>query len=197
VIAAIVLAAGASTRFGAQKLLAPLGGMTVVRSAVLRALHAGMDETIVVTGADAAAIRAALADLPVRVVVNANAAAGMSASLAAGVEACEPDTEAALVVLGDQPLVPPAAYAAVLAAWRAGGASIVAPRYTGGVRGHPVLFAADVFAELRALRGDVGARAVIERDERRVTIVDVAVAAPVDVDEPAALAALAALGTQA
>jgi CTP:molybdopterin cytidylyltransferase MocA len=53
-----------------------------------------------------------------------------------------------------------------------------------------VLFAADVFAELSALRGDRGAREVIERDARRVRIVDVALPAPVDVDEPAALAAL-------
>lgn len=189
-IAAIVLAAGASTRFGAQKLLAPLGGATVVRSAVSRAVDAGVDDIIVVAGADAAAVTAALDGLPVRVVVNANAAAGMSTSLAMGVAACAPRTIAALVVLGDQPLVPAEAYDAVLRGYHAGGASIVAPRYTAGVRGHPVLFAADVFAELSALRGDRGAREVIERDARRVRIVDVALPAPVDVDEPAALAAL-------
>jgi molybdenum cofactor cytidylyltransferase len=190
VIAAIVLAAGASTRFGAQKLLASLGGATVVRSAVSRAVDAGVDDIIVVAGADAAAVTAALDGLPVRVVVNANAAAGMSTSLAMGVAACAPRTIAALVVLGDQPLVPAEAYDAVLRGYHAGGASIVAPRYTAGVRGHPVLFAADVFAELSALRGDRGAREVIERDARRVRIVDVALPAPVDVDEPAALAAL-------
>jgi molybdenum cofactor cytidylyltransferase len=190
VIAAIVLAAGASTRFGAQKLLAPLGGATVVRSAVSRAVDAGVEDVIVVAGADAAAVTAALDGLPVRVIVNENAAAGMSASLAAGVAACAPGTAAALVVLGDQPLVPAEAYAAVLRAYHAGGASIVAPRYTGGVRGHPVLFAEAVFAELGALRGDRGAREVIERDARRVRIVDVPLPAPVDVDEPAALAAL-------
>lgn len=189
-IAAIVLAAGASTRFGAQKLLASLGGATVVRSAVSRAVDAGVDDIIVVAGADAAAVTAALDGLPVRVVVNANAAAGMSTSLAMGVAACAPRTIAALVVLGDQPLVPAEAYDAVLRGYHAGGASIVAPRYTAGVRGHPVLFAADVFAELSALRGDRGAREVIERDARRVRIVDVALPAPVDVDEPAALAAL-------
>jgi molybdenum cofactor cytidylyltransferase len=190
VIAAIVLAAGASTRFGAQKLLAPLGGATVVRSAVSRAVDAGVDDIIVVAGADAAAVTAALDGLPVRVVINANVAAGMSTSLAMGVAACAPRTIAALVVLGDQPLVPAEAYDAVFRGYHAGGASIVAPRYTAGVRGHPVLFAADVFAELSALRGDRGAREVIERDARRVRIVDVALPAPVDVDEPAALAAL-------
>jgi molybdenum cofactor cytidylyltransferase len=157
---------------------------------VSRAVDAGVDDIIVVAGADAAAVTAALDGLPVRVVVNANAAAGMSTSLAMGVAACAPRTIAALVVLGDQPLVPAEAYAAVLRGYHAGGASIVAPRYTAGVRGHPVLFAADVFAELSALRGDRGAREVIERDARRVRIVDVALPAPVDVDEPAALAAL-------
>jgi molybdenum cofactor cytidylyltransferase len=190
VIAAVVLAAGSSTRFGAQKLLARLGDGTVVRSAVSRAAASGVDETIVVTGADAEAVAAALDGLGVRVVVNPDAAAGMSASIAAGVAACAAGTRALLIVLGDQPLVPAEAYAAVLAGYGTGGASIVAPRYTGGVRGHPVLFGAELFEELQSLRGDRGAREVIERDARRVRIVDVPFPAPVDVDEPAALAAL-------
>jgi molybdenum cofactor cytidylyltransferase len=190
VIAAIVLAAGASTRFGAQKLLAPLHGKPVVRWAAERALAAGADETIVVTGADGEAVGAALDGLPLRVVRNPRYAEGMSTSLAAGIAAAAAGTRAALLALGDQPLVPAAAYAAVLAEHLVRGAPIVVPVYN-GVRGHPVLFDAALFPELAAVRGDQGARDVIARDPARVALVLLALSPPLDVDEPGALAALA------
>ena len=188
-IVAIVLAAGESKRFGEQKLLAPFDGRPVVRHAAERAAASGVDETLVVTGADAAAVRAALKSLPVRFVENLRYREGMSTSLAAGIAALAPGAEAALIVLGDQPLVPSAAYAAVLAAYREARAPIVAPSYN-GVRGHPVLFDASMFAELIATRGDGGARRVIAGDPLRVRYVELAMPVPPDVDTPAALAAL-------
>jgi molybdenum cofactor cytidylyltransferase len=188
-IAAVVLAAGKSTRFGAQKLLAPAGGSCVVRCAVDRAAASGVAETIVVVGADANAVRAALDGSGARIVENAAYADGMSTSLAAGIAALAAHTEAALIALGDQPLVPAEAYAAVLAEFAAHRARIVAPWYN-GVRGHPVLFAAPLFGELRAATGDEGARGVIARDPGRVAAVRLDLPAPVDVDDPAALAAL-------
>lgn len=188
-IAAVVLAAGKSTRFGAQKLLAPAGGSCMVRCAVDRAAVSGADETIVVVGADADAVRLALAGSGARIVENAAYADGMSTSLAAGIAALAPHTEAALIALGDQPLVPAAAYAAVLAEFAARRAPIVAPYYN-GVRGHPVLFAAAMFGELKSATGDEGARGVIARDPGRVAAVRLELPAPVDVDDPAALAAL-------
>jgi len=188
-IATIVLAGGSSKRFGEQKLVVPLAGKAVVRHAVERAMASAPGETIVVTGANGAEVRAALEGLAVRFVENAKFADGMSTSLAAGIAALAPGTEAAVIVLGDQPLVPPEAYAAVLAAYHATQPPIVAPSYN-GVRGHPVLFDASLFPELLATRGDRGARGVIATDPRRVGYVELAMPVPVDIDSPAALAAI-------
>ena len=188
-IAAVVLAAGESRRFGEQKLVAPFMGKAIVRHAVERALASGVGETVVVTGADAAGVHDALAGLAVRFVDNPQYKQGMSTSLAAGITALASNVEAAIIALGDQPLVPAAAYAGVLAEFAKDRPPIIAASYN-GVRGHPVLFAAATFAELIAGRGDRGARAVIGKDPRRVRYVELALPVPADVDDPAALAAL-------
>ncbi|HET7584419.1 MAG TPA: nucleotidyltransferase family protein [Gemmatimonadaceae bacterium] len=193
VIAAIVLAAGGARRFGSQKLLAPLGGETVVHRTVRTVLDASVDDVVVVIGHEGDAVQRALADLPVRTVPNARWEEGMSASIAAGVSALHPDVAAAFVVLGDQPAIQPAVLALMLERRRAagGGVTIVAPVYR-GVQGNPVLFGADVFAELLALTGDRGARAVLERDPARVAAVAIDQEMPGDVDVPADLTRLAA-----
>jgi molybdenum cofactor cytidylyltransferase len=90
--------------------------------------------------------------------------------------------------------VPPTVPRALLAAWRATHPAILVPRYD-GVRGHPVLFDRRMFNEIEQLRGDVGARAVIERDPGRVLLLDVAGPVPHDVDTPSDLAALTAART--
>ena len=86
------------------------------------------------------------------------------------------------VPLGDQPMVPPGVVERLVHAFRASGAPVVVPVYEGGVRGHPVLFADNLFPELLAVRGDEGARGVIARAPSRVTTVAVAAPAPRDVD---------------
>lgn len=170
-IAGVVLAAGASRRFGAQKLLAPLDGRALVWWAVERVLCAPVTSTLVVVGgADADGVREALAGLAVRVVVNERTA--------------DEAPRAAIFALGDQPRVPAAAIAGVVHAFRVSGVPIVVPVYAGGVRGHPVLFAANLFPELLAVRGDEGARGVIGRDRSRVTEVAIEAPAPRDVDVP-------------
>lgn len=183
VIAGLVLAAGASTRMGRQKLLLPVGGRALVRLAVERALAAGLQEVVVVVGGDATAVQEALAGLPVRTVVNPRFAEGLSTSLRAGLAALDPDTEAVVVTLGDQPLVDPEVTRRLVAAYRARGAPVVVARYRDG-RGHPVLFAASVFPELQAASGDEGGRAVIARVPERVVEVPVDAPAPADVDTP-------------
>ena len=185
-IAGVVLAAGASRRFGAQKLLAPLDGKPLVRWAVEHMVAAPLASTLVVVGgADADAVREALAGLAVRIVVNERSAEGLSTSLHAAVRALADESpRAAVFALGDQPRVPATAIASLVHAFRASGAPIVVPVYAGGVRGHPVLFAANLFPELLAVRGDEGARGVIGRDRSRVTEVTIPEAAPSDVDVP-------------
>lgn len=190
-LSALLLAAGRSTRFGGHKLLAPLDGEPLVRHAAANLVAAALDEVVVVVGHEGAAVRSALDGLPVRVVVNAEHARGMSASLAAGVRALAPAAEAVLVALGDQPGIAPDTITRLVHAWRASGRPVAVPVYDGGVRGHPVLFARAVFGELLSIEGDVGARAVIARDPARVVAVRVDGPAPRDVDTREDHAALA------
>ncbi|HKB24420.1 MAG TPA: nucleotidyltransferase family protein [Methylomirabilota bacterium] len=181
-IAAVVLAAGLARRMGRQKLLLQLQGKPVVRWAVERvAPHAG--EVVVVTGQDDVAIREALAGLAVRFAVNPTPQAGQGSSIAVGVAALPPWTRAALIALGDQPRLPDAVVPALLAAFARSGRPIVAPVYR-GTQGTPVLFASEVFAELRALTGDAGARAVVNAQPERVERVSFDLAMPPDVDTP-------------
>ena len=190
-IVALLLAAGASRRFGGglQKLTQELNGKPVVRWSAEALLGAPIDEVIVVAGPNDVAVRAAVQGLDVRVVTNARAAEGMASSLAAGVAALPPSTEAALVALGDEPLAGREPLERVVQRYRTGGAAIVAPLFR-GVRGHPVLFDRAVFPELMALSGDRGARAVADRDPARLALVELDLAKPIDVDTAADLARL-------
>ena len=181
-IAGIVLAAGTSSRMGRQKLLLPVGeGQSLVRRSVEQVLAVGLDAVVVVLGRDAEAVAAALAGLPVRTVVNPRYADGQSTSLRAGLEALPAGTEAVVIALGDQPLPDPRLVGRLVDVFRGSGQPIVLARYRDG-RGHPVLFAATVFDELRALTGDQGGRPVITRDPSRVADVPVDAPMPPDVD---------------
>lgn len=189
-VAAVVLAAGSARRFGSSKLLALLDGVPVVRRTVERALASRVDAVLVVTGADGAAVGEALAGLPVRLVPNPRWESGMGTSLAAGIAALPAEATGAVILLGDQPTVEPAVIDAVVSAHARSGLPVVTSRYR-GEHGHPVLFDRAVFAELEALAGDRGARAVVERDSSRVEVVAVDRTAPADVDTPADLARVA------
>ena len=188
-IAAVVLAAGAARRFGSQKLLAPLGGAPLVRRTVERVLAARVDEVLVVLGREGDAVREALAGMPVRFAANPRFAEGMGTSLRVGVEALAAGTRAAVIALGDQPGVRPEVIDALIALHGSSGRPIAVPLYR-GARGHPVLFASNVFAELWAVEGDRGARDVIARDPARVATLSLDLPEPPDVDDAAAYEAL-------
>lgn len=185
-IAAIVLAAGASRRFGSQKLVAQLRGKPIVRWAVESVLAADVDEVLVVVGREGEAVREALSGLAVRIVVNERWASGLGASLRAGVSALPPAADATLIVLGDQPGVDAGVIGALISTYEEGSSLIVAPSYR-GERGHPVIFGAGIFRELLDVEGDRGAKDVIARDPSRVTLVELDSPAPVDVDTEAEL----------
>jgi molybdenum cofactor cytidylyltransferase len=181
-IAGVVLAAGFARRMGRQKLLLDLRGKPVVRWAVEGVLpHLG--EVVVVTGHDDAGVRAALEGLAVRFAMNPRPQAGQGSSIAVGMAALKPWTAAVLVALGDQPRLPPGVIPALLQAREKTGKAIVAPIYR-GTQGTPVLFAGEVFAELAALGGDAGARAVVQARPERVARVDIDAPMPPDVDTP-------------
>ena len=181
-IAAVVLAAGFARRMGRQKLLLEFQGKSVVRWSVEAALpHVG--DCVVVTGRDDAAVRATLSGLAVRFAVNPRPQDGQGSSIAVGIAALKPWTSAAVIVLGDQLRTPADVLPALVAAHARSHKSIVAPSYR-GTRGTPVLFGSDVFLELRALRGDEGARAVVAARPERVEVVPLDIAMPTDVDTP-------------
>src|SRR5512139_913508 len=112
-ISGVVLAAGASTRMGTQKLLLPFGNEALVRRAVQQVLAAGFDDVLVVLGSEHEATRAALEGLPVRHAVNLQFASGMGSSFRTAVEHLA-DSAAAMFALADQPFVTTREYRTVL-----------------------------------------------------------------------------------
>lgn len=172
-IAAIILAAGQSSRMGQHKLLLPLLGKPLLLHAVASASAARCDDVLVVIGYRAEAVRQLLSDQPVRVVENPDFAQGQSTSVRAGIAALTPQTEAALILLGDQPLVSPTILQRLMHAWRDTARPIVAPYYA-GQRGNPVLFARALFPELLTVTGDQGGREVLQRHAAEVEPVHIA-----------------------
>jgi molybdenum cofactor cytidylyltransferase len=191
-IAAIVLAAGSSSRMGDRnKLLEPIGGEPMVRHIGGVALNSGASPVIVVTGFEADSIAAALSGLEVTIVHNAAFGDGLSRSLRAGLSAVPPDSEGALILLGDMPLIDASVVGALLGAFT-GRDAICAPVH-GGRRGNPILWGSSYFAEMMRLAGDQGAKTVLTRHAARVT--DVAIGSEsifADIDTPSDLARLTA-----
>jgi molybdenum cofactor cytidylyltransferase len=162
-VAGVVLAAGASSRLGRNKLLIEIGGETIVRRAARRALEAGLTPVIVVLGFEADRVAEALQGLDVVLVVNRDHAEGMHGSMQAGIGRVPADCEAAVVILADMPLVTSAMSAGLVARFRCGPEPLVISRY-GEVQAPPTLYARDLFPALGAA-GESGGRRVV-RDHR-------------------------------
>lgn len=160
---AIVLAAGAGRRFGGGKLTADWRGEPLIRAAVRTALTAGVDQVIVVTGADADQVANALSSLDnprLAIVPSVGWAEGMAASLRTGIAALPESAEAVVVFLGDMPLIPPALADELLDAVMDGAPAATVRSVHGPA--HPVAFSAGVLPQLMNLQGDRGARSVLE-----------------------------------
>ncbi len=181
-VAGVVLAAGASSRFGANKLLIDIDGEPIVRRAARRALEAGLAPVIVVLGFEADRVVEALQGLDVVPVVNPDHSTGMHRSLQAGIERVPPDCEAAVVILADMPLVTAAMSAAVVARFRSGPETLVISRY-GEVQAPPTLYARALFPALRAA-GAGGGRAVVRDRRREAAALDWPPALLADLDRP-------------
>lgn len=189
-IAALVLAAGRSSRMGERnKLLEPIDGKPMVRRVVEAVARADVAGIVVVTGHQAERVCAALAGIEIAVVHNPDFAAGLSTSLRAGIDALPKDVDGALVCLGDMPETRSADIDKLIAAFNPlEGRAICVPTH-GGKRGNPVLWAARFFPAMRMLQGDVGAKHLI--GEHVDEVCEVAVDASgvlLDLDTPEALA---------
>lgn len=158
---AIVLAAGAGSRFGGGKLLASLGGRPVLQHVLDRLALAGLSDVVVVLGDDADAIEAAIAWRGERRVRNLEPERGLSSSLRVGMAAVAPDVGAALIVPGDQPRVSAAAIRALLDAGVTADHPIVAPVYAEDGGRNPVLLGRDAFALVDVAEGDRGLGPII------------------------------------
>jgi molybdenum cofactor cytidylyltransferase len=173
-LAAIILAAGASQRMGYPKALLPYRGRSFLAGILDATFAAGVDLRVVVLGYYADKIQREIDLAGVVVVLNEELDAGPIGSIRAGIRALASyPVEAALVWPVDRPHVPVATVSALLDAFRQTHHPIVAPVFEGR-RGHPVLFARSVFDELLAAPDDEGARVVVRRDATRVAAVEVA-----------------------
>ncbi len=161
-VAGIILAAGAAARMGKPKLLLPWKGQPLIRHALQTGLAAGLDPLIVVTGANADLLQAALDGLPARVVHNPHWQQGQSTSVQTGIQALPPNTQAVLFLLGDQPFVTPELIRQLVNTYVRTRPAILAP-YVGQQRATPVLFDQSVFGLLCQLQGDAGARTIFQQ----------------------------------
>jgi len=180
VIAGIVLAAGLSARMGRPKQLLDWAGRPLVRHVVVQALQSRLDRVLAVINPAIPGLAAALDGLPVTLVAQPEPARGQGSSLSLGVAALPSGTRAAMILLGDQPLIDAAVIDRLLAAADSSERTIVAPLIAGR-RANPVLFKSGWLAELAALAGDQGARDLIARHPEALLLVPVE-ASSADID---------------
>lgn len=172
-IAAIVLAAGGSTRMGRPKLLLPWQGEALIRWPVKVALEAGLSPVIVVTGAYAREVTTEVEGLEVHLVHNADWKAGQSTSVRCGILALPKETEAVVILLGDQPQLPVSLVQKLVLEYQSSNKSI--PIFISSFRKkrrNPVLFDRSVFHDLLNLEGDAGGRTIFSLYPEKFVSVD-------------------------
>jgi molybdenum cofactor cytidylyltransferase len=190
-VVAVVLAAGASTRFGSPKLLAPLDGRPLLQHALDAVADAGLDDAVVVLGRGAGDVEAAIAWRSERRVVNPRPEDGLASSLRVGLVTAmaDPAADAIIVVLGDQPALRPEIVRAVVAAAETARVPIVRPRYAADQAPNPVLVGRAAWPLVAGIDGDRGLGPLLDARPDLVLEVPVGGANP-DVDTVADLARL-------
>jgi len=185
--AAVVLAAGGSTRLGEPKQLLRLAGETLVRRAVRIALEAGCAPVVAVLGAGAAAIECELDGSGAEIAINPDWAQGLGTSIRCGLTHCS-NADAVLLLACDQPFITPALLRTLLEAQATSGQPIAAAQYADTL-GIPAVFARSCFEELRNLPDESGAKPLLIANPAHVVPVPFASAA-LDIDTRADLAQL-------
>jgi CTP:molybdopterin cytidylyltransferase MocA len=190
VVHVVVLAAGGSSRFGSPKQLVRFNGRPLLHSAVSRAVEVAGHCVTVVLGAHAAEFSALLRHTPASIAVNRNWSDGMAGSIRAGLTSVPGAADAVLLTLADQATVTAEDLRRLIGAWRRNTSSIAAAVYSGDV-GAPAVFPRWCFRELAELRGDRGARLLMQRHADRLVRVAMPSAA-LDIDTPEDLLGLEA-----
>jgi molybdenum cofactor cytidylyltransferase len=185
---AIVLAAGASTRFGGIKQLVRIDGRPLLHTTVSRAVEVAGAATIVVLGAHAAELAPLLTHTPATIVVNRDWREGIGSSIRAGVARVPAACTGAMLMLADQAAVTAQDLQRLVGTWRRQPEYIAAAVYAGAT-GVPAVFPRASFPQLAELRGDIGARMLLQRNPDRVVRVPMDSAA-LDIDTPEDLLAL-------
>ena len=182
-ISGVVLAAGTGSRFGGTKQIAVVNGKPLAQHAIDALDDAGVDEIVVVTGHDAVKVASALA-LPTqaRIAYNAAFKDGQATSLAAAIHALDDDSEAAVILMADQPGVTAVVIRRLMERFRSTRKQVVRAMYDDGPG--PSLLSREIYAEAGHLHGDVGARILIASHPEWVEDVAVEADVPGDVDTP-------------
>jgi len=161
-ICALVLAAGESRRMGAPKLLLPFGDKTIIEHIVDNIIQSKADKILVVMGSHREEILSKMADRPVLTVVNHRYREGMLSSILTGFEALPQETSAAIVCLGDQPLIPSSVIDTLIEVYQKTKRGIILPVYQ-KKRGHPLLIDIKHKQEVLNLSPDIGLRALVHK----------------------------------
>jgi len=171
-IAAIVLAAGVSSRMGKPKQTLSLNGVPMLQKVLEIFRRSNVGRVVVVLGANAGEVKKNVKFAYESVVVNPRFAEGMSSSLKLGLKHVASGSDAIIVALGDQPFVLPRTIDSLVEAYERTGAQVVLPTYQ-GTRGNPVLFDRSVFPQIAGIRGDAGAKSVVQKNAAEVLEVEV------------------------
>lgn len=161
-ISAILLAAGESKRMGELKQLMPFGqNTTIVEQAIDNLLSAAVSEVIVVVGYRAEEVIKSIVGKPVKIAINPNYRQGMSTSIIAGLNLVDSRAQAAMLTLGDQPLINSQTINRLIEEFHNHDRGIAIPTYQGR-RGHPIIFAIKYKEKLLELKGDIGGRQIVK-----------------------------------
>ena len=157
---AMILAAGESRRMGQPKLLLPFGEKTIIETVVEKVVSSKVDNTLVVLGSEREEVEEKIKNFPVKVAFNPDYRKGMLSSVLCGFKTLPEETQAVVVVLGDQPSVSKEVIDKIVDAYQKTGKGIVLPVYE-KERGHPVLIDMKYKAEVESLSPDIGLRGTV------------------------------------
>lgn len=168
----MILAAGESKRMGKPKLLLPFGEKTIIETVIENVIKSKVEKILVVLGSNRDKIEKKIKTFPVEIAVNPNFRRGMLSSVQSGFQALPENTQAVLVVLGDQPAISSSVINKIIDAFKKTGKGIVLPVYK-NERGHPVLIDIKYRGEVENLNPDLGLRSLVYNHPEDILEVEV------------------------